>query len=241
MKITKLLRIISGIVIFLTLPTLLFFGFIYFSYNEDLPEGKKGNQADELALKMLDALDYDAYKKTNYIEWVYKNKRQFNWNKLENICTISWKEFKVELNLNDTASSKVYVHKFKVNGDKANELIKEAYSYFKKDSFWVIGPYQVFDNGVERYKAKLENKQDVLLVTYPKNNDDSQNSYAWILDKNYKPIACKMWTNELPIGGLEMSWRDWTTTQSGAQLPTYHEMIFTGIKINNIKGTISEF
>ena len=58
MNIKKVSKIIGGIVVFLTLPSLLFFAYLYFRYNEDLPIGMNPEQADVLAHKMLDALDY---------------------------------------------------------------------------------------------------------------------------------------------------------------------------------------
>ena len=64
-KTKRVIKIVLGIIVFLTLPTLLLYGFVYFKYNEELPQGIQGEQADALAYKMLDALDYEAYKNTN--------------------------------------------------------------------------------------------------------------------------------------------------------------------------------
>jgi uncharacterized membrane protein affecting hemolysin expression len=63
----RILKIIVGLIIFLTLPSLLFFGFLYFKYNEDLPEGQQGPKADALAQTMLEALNNDAYLNTDYL------------------------------------------------------------------------------------------------------------------------------------------------------------------------------
>ena len=84
----KKLKIIAGVIIFLTLPSLLFFGFLYFKYNEELPTGAQGEQADALAYKMLDALDYQAYKTTNYIEWTFKRRHHYEWDKANNTCNV---------------------------------------------------------------------------------------------------------------------------------------------------------
>jgi len=40
-KSKKILKIVAGVIIFFTLPSILFFGFLYFKYNEDLPTGIK--------------------------------------------------------------------------------------------------------------------------------------------------------------------------------------------------------
>lgn len=44
-----------------------------------------------------------------------------------------------------------------------------------------------------------------------------------------------MWTSILPIDGLEASWSDWKTTETGALLPSFHKLLFLGIEIDNLK------
>ena len=237
MTFKRVLNLTAALVIFFTLPSLLFFGSVYFKYNEDLPQGKQGEQAEALAQSMLNALDYEAYKNTNYIEWTFKNRHHFKWQKDQNTCVVYWKEYKVDLNLNSPSESKSYVHNFMVEGEQAKELISEATDYFNNDSFWLVAPYKVFDPGTQRSLVKTESGEEGLMVTYTSGGTTPGDSYVWILDKNHKPTKFKMWVDILPIGGLEASWTDWTTTESGAQLPTFHELLFLGIEMGNVKGT----
>ncbi|WP_298496633.1 hypothetical protein [uncultured Algibacter sp.] len=231
----KTLKIIVGVIIFLTLPSILFFGFLYFKYNEELPTGIQSEQADALAYKMLDALDYEAYKATQHIEWTFKKRHHYEWDKVNNTCNVYWRENKVVLDLNDTSKSKVYIHNFKNESDMAQELIDKAITYFNNDSFWLVAPYKVFDTGVERRLVKTDDNKEALLVTYTSGGSTPGDSYLWLLDDNGKPTAFKMWTSILPIDGLEASWSDWTTTESGAQLPTFHKLLVLGLEINDVK------
>jgi len=82
-KSKKIFKIVTGVIIFLTLPSILFFGFVFFKYNEELPIGIQGEKADALAYKMLEALDYEAYKNTNYIEWTFKKRHHLNGKKMK--------------------------------------------------------------------------------------------------------------------------------------------------------------
>lgn len=237
MKINKIIKIISGIVIFFTLPSLLLFGFAYFKYNEDLPTGIQGEQADALAHKMLDALDYHTYKNTNYIEWTFKRRHHFEWKKNENMCDVFWKDYKVRLNLKDHSQSQVYVHGFKMKGEAADELLEKALNYFNNDSFWLVAPYKIFDEGTERRLVTLENNDQALLITYTSGGSTPGDSYLWLLEDSGKPKAYKMWTSILPIDGLEASWSDWTTTETGAQFPTFHKLLVLGLEMDIVKGT----
>ncbi len=237
MNIKKALKITAGIVIFLTLPSLLFFGAIYLKYHEDLPTGIQGEQADALANKMLNALDSETFEATNYLEWTFKRRHHYKWKKSDSTCNVYWKEFKVDLDLNDYSKSKAYVHSFKVDGEQAKELTQTAVKYFNNDSFWLVAPYKVFDKGTERRLVTLENDEQALLVTYTSGGSTPGDSFLWLLDNTGKPKSFKMWTSIVPIQGLEASWNDWITTESGAQLPTFHKLLFMGLELQDVKGT----
>lgn len=235
-KLKKIFKIAAGIIVFFTLPSLLLFGFLYFKHNQDLPIGIQGKEADAIAYKMLDALDFEAYKNTNTIEWTFKKRHHYKWDKANNICEVYWKTYKVVLNLNNIDESSVYIHSFKNESKMAQELIDKALKYFNNDSFWLVAPYKIFDSGVERRLVKTEDNKDALLVTYTSGGSTPGDSYLWLLDGNHKPKAFKMWTSILPIDGLEASWSDWTTAESGAQLPIFHKFLFFGLEITDIKG-----
>ena len=237
MKIKRPIKIILGVIIFLTLPSLLFFGFLYLRYDEDLPQGIQSIEADALANKMLDALNYEAYEATNYIEWTFRNRHHYKWDKERNICTVFWKEYKVTLHLNEPEKSKAYVHNFNVTDIQKEELIAKATDYFNNDSFWLVAPYKVFDPGTERRLVTLKDGGKGLLVTYVTGGSTPGDSYLWLLEPSGKPKSFKMWVSILPIDGLEASWNDWTTTESGAQLPTFHKILFAGIDLGEVKGT----
>ena len=224
----KSVKIITGGIIFLTLLSLLFCAFMFLKYSEDLPNGTTGKRADALAQKMLNALDYNAYNSTNYIEWTYKQRRHYEWKKNEDLCHVYWEEYCVQLNLKEHQLSRAYIHSFKIEGNMGEKLKKEALNYFNNDSFWLVAPYKVFDEGVER---RLVNNNS-LLVTYT--NGDS---FLWKLDPNGKPKYFKMWSSSIPLDGLEASWSDWTTTDSGAQLPTFHKLFLIGLEMGAVRGT----
>ncbi|WP_406683635.1 hypothetical protein N1F78_13215 [Seonamhaeicola sp. MEBiC1930] len=230
MKQKKIFKIIIGSIIFITLPTLLLYAFLYLKYNQDLPNGITGKNADELADKMLNSLNYGAYEKTDTFEWTFKNKRHYVWKKNKGICEVYWKQYKITLDFNDPNNHEASVHSFKVDGELSDELIDKAEKYYLNDSFWVFGPYQVFNKDVKRLLVKTENG-DQLLTTHPNGG-----SYLWQLDENNKPQSFKMWTSELPIDGLEATWTSWTTTKTGVTLPTFHKILLLGIEITDIKG-----
>ncbi|TXD46440.1 hypothetical protein [Polaribacter sp. IC073] len=200
----------------------------YFINNEKLPEGTQGKEADALATKMLNAINYEAFENTEVLEWSFTNEHFYKWNKQENIVTVSWDENKVILHTNEPEKSTVFVADKKVE-DK--EILKMAKDYFNNDSFWLIAPYKIFDNGTERRLVKYNGK-DALLITYTSGGSTPGDSYLWLLDENYFPTSFKMWTSVIPIGGVSATWSDWKTTKTGIQLPTKHTLSLFGLEID---------
>ncbi|MBU2920089.1 hypothetical protein KO504_01925 [Winogradskyella psychrotolerans] len=235
-KLKKALKIIGGVIVFFTLPSLLLFGFIYFKYNEDLPKGQPGAKADQLATKMLDALDEAAYLNTDYLEWTFKGKQHYKWYKSNHTCEVYWDNFTVLLDFENPNNSKVFVLEQEYNGIEKQDYITKAENYFNNDSFWLVAPYKVFDKGTERRLVKTKDQKDALLVTYTSGGSTPGDSYLWHLDANGKPTSFQMWVDILPIDGLEATWENWVTTETGAELPTFHKLLFLGIEMGDVKG-----
>ena len=236
-KTKRILKIIIGVIIFFTLPSFLFFGILYFKYNEDLPTGKQGVEADMLAQNMLNQLNYSAYKTTSYLEWTFRGKHHYQWHKANNHCIVNWDHFKVDLNFEALNKSKVFVAEQEYNGIEKQKYLDKALAYFNNDSFWIVAPFKVFDKGVERRLIKTKEGKDALLVTYTSGGSTPGDSYLWHFNEKGKPISYQMWVDILPIDGLEASWENWTLTESGIELSSFHKLLFFGLEISNIKAT----
>lgn len=233
MKFKRILKIILGVVVFFTLPSLLFFGFMYLKYNEPLPTGEQGYKADVLAKKMLVSLDHEAYNATNYIEFTFKKRHHYKWYKSEQKCDVFWKHHSVTLDLKQHSNSTLAKSENYSENDR-KVIIQKALDYFNNDSFWLVAPYKVFDQGVERRLIKTEDNKQALLVTYTSGGSTPGDSYLWHLDSSGKPESFQMWVSILPIDGLKASWSDWTTTDTGVQLPIFHKLLFLGLEIDNL-------
>ncbi len=224
----KMLKIIGGLVVFVAILITVF----YFVNNEDLPSGKQGKAADELAQKMLKSIHNDAYKTTRFIEWSFRGKHFYKWDKTNNIVTVSWDKNKVILNTKHPEKSEVFVdgkQTFKV------DLVDKAILYFNNDSFWLVAPHKLFGDGIER-RLVQHNGKDALLVTYNAGGSTPGDSYLWILDDNYMPKAYKMWVSIIPTGGMDATWEDWITTNSGTKLPKNHKLMKGEINMGDVKG-----
>ena len=145
----KFLKFLGVLVLLLILVV----GIYYFANNEDLPQGTPGKEADELAMKMVTAMNKEAFDATEIIEWSFRGKHYYKWKKQEGLVEVAWDDNRVTLNLEDASKS---------SGASA-ELIQTALDYFNNDSFWLVAPYKVFDEGVQRSIVDYEGKQALLI------------------------------------------------------------------------------
>ena len=213
----KILKIIGLLITVTILATVLY----CFAKNESLPSGTPGKEAEELAEKMMSAINKRAFDHTEILEWSFRGKHHYVWKKQQGLVDVSWDSISVTVNLNDYSKSI----------GTSSELIETAINFFNNDSFWLIAPYKVFDDGVERSIVKVNNK-DALLIKYTSGGTTPGDSYLWILDENYVPVSFKMWTQIIPIGGVSATWNDFITSGSGIKLPTSHTLSLFGIKID---------
>ncbi len=209
---------------------------IYAIYNEPLPEGKTSAKADAIAQNMLKRLNHEAYKNTRFIEWTFaKANHHYKWDKENGKVQVKWKEIMVNLNLNSPSKSIVLNGTLKIIGTEKEKLIQKALDYFNNDSFWVVAPFKVFDDGVSRKLVELDDGKDGLLVTYNSGGSTPGDSYLWKLQDNGFPESYQMWVKIIPIGGLEASWDDWQVMESGAFLPSSHKLGPVDIRIDNLR------
>ena len=213
----KILKII-GLLITVTMVAIILY---CFAKNESLPSGTPGKEADELAEKMMLSINKKAFDNTEILKWSFRGKHHYEWKKQEGLVNVSWENASVTVNLNDYSKSI----------GASPKLIETAIKFFNNDSFWLIAPYKVFDQGVERSIVKIDGK-DALLVKYTSGGTTPGDSYLWILDENYTPVYFKMWTQIIPIGGILATWNDLITTDSGIKLPKSHTLSIFGYKIN---------
>ena len=212
------------------------YGILYYLYNEPLPTGESGPEADALAYRMFDALNYKNYNNTKVLEWSFRGDHHYIWNREKEIVTVSWDDIVVQLDLITPSSSTAAINNVPVAYEKTQDLIEKAQSYFNNDSFWLVAPFKAFDRGTERYLVDMKDGSEALLVTYTQGGDTPGDSYMWIIEPSGRPKSFKLWTKIIPIGGVEATWEEWVKTESGVFLPTQHKLGPLSISMGEVSG-----
>ena len=111
-----------------------------------------------------------------------------------------------------------------LSGESKNDEgeVKKALEYFYNDSFWLVAPYKVMDEGVIRSLVQTEEGK-ALMVTHTTGGATPGDTYLWYLDEKNFPAKYQMWVSIIPVGGLEFTWTDWKRFDGGVWLPQNHE------------------
>jgi hypothetical protein len=227
-RFAKIFGIISAILLLLGAT-------VYFIYNERLPEGEEGPEAEALAQKMLKAVHHEAFDSTRYIQWTFKGMHSFIWDKELNMVEVKWEDYEAVLDVDHPEKSTLKIQGQTITDDSKQELIEKAIWLFHNDAFWLIAPHKIMDPGTERRLVKLESGQEALLVTYTSGGTTPGDSYLWILNEEGLPISYKMWVKIIPIGGLEATWEKWTETETGVMLPGNHNIMGMDLEMTDLK------
>ncbi|EAR01456.1 hypothetical protein [Maribacter sp. HTCC2170] len=231
--IRKAIKLLAAFVLVLMVSAIA----VYMIYNESAPKGRQGPEANALAHKMLRAVNQEAFNTTRFIEWTFRNgDHSYKWDKTMGKADVSWNDIKVELDLVNPDKSRVYENEVEVsNKTSRKKAIDKSVKLFNNDSFWLVAPFKVFDQGTRRSIVKLEDGSESLLVTYSSGGSTPGDSYLWKLQPNGFPESFKMWVDIIPVGGLEASWDDWQLTESGAFLPKSHVLGPMKLDMGNVR------
>jgi len=232
-KIIKtLLKIIVGLLIFLVVA----FFVLKMIFSKPLPESVKGPEAEQMAQKMLAAINYTAFDTLPYASWTFAGKNHYVWDKTDNTARISWDNIEVHLDM-DEVKGKVYENGTEVIGPATAKLVDLAWKNWCNDSFWFNAPSKIMDPGTERSVVTDEDGTQSLMITYASGGYTPGDSYLWHMDANGLPTSYEMWTQIIPFGGVSATWENWTELPNGAKISSFHKIGgMMPLPIDNIKG-----
>ena len=202
---------------------------------ERRPTGTSGPEADALARRMLAAVDEPAWQRTGAVRWTFRGDRHHLWDRRRGLARVRWADVEV---LVDLASREGIARErgVRVDDDRAAKLVAKAFARWTNDSFWLNPLVKLFDPGTERRLVRLGDGGDALLVEYTAGGLTPGDAYLWLLGADDLPIAWKMWTSNLPKGGVKASWEGWVELATGARIATLHKLALGKVTIEDLAG-----
>lgn len=192
--------------------------------SEDFPKGETGPKAEQLANKVLNAINDSALDSIDWLTWEFIGGHHYVWHQPTNTARITWGDQVVILQL-DNQSGRAWSDGKEMAGEQKAKLIQTAWSYWCNDSFWLLAPNKIKDPGTMRSLVNVSKEypnHQGLLVQYNSGGVTPGDAYLWLIDDSGIPSGYKMWVSILPIKGLYTSWEGWTDLHNGAKVATRH-------------------
>ena len=201
--------------------------------SEKLPKGINQVEAEVVANKMLLAINDSAWQKMGTVSWEYRN-HEFIWDKERHLTQVKFDAKEVLIDIN--ARKGVIVKGGDgLSDDEKISLCNDAWKLWVNDSFWLNPISKCKDPGTVRKMVDLDDGRKGLMVSYESGGVTPGDSYVWILDENFRPVAWKLWVSIIPIKGIELTWGDWVQLKTGVWIATSHEGLVS-LPLSNPKG-----
>lgn len=201
--------------------------------SEKLPIEIVGKNAEEVAAKMLLSINDKAWQKTEALSWEYRG-HKFIWDKKRHFAQVIFDDKEVLIDINARKGIIVKGGVGLSKSDKAS-ICNEAWEMWVNDSFWLNPISKCKDPGTTRAMVSLTDGREALMISYKSGGVTPGDTYAWILDDNFRPIAWKLWVSIIPIKGKELSWEDWVQLKTGVWISTKHVGLIT-LNLSNPNG-----
>lgn len=189
--------------------------------NKPVPEGREGPEAEAFADSMLAQVNCENWHRLRYVSWTYQNDRHYVWDKLYNLAELRYGDLRILLNLN-TIDGIVWKKGVRLPLERKRRYILAAWEHWRNDAFWLNPVCRLRDSGTILKLVTLDAHTQGLLVTYTQGGITPGDSFLWITDENYRPVAWRMWVRSLPLRGLKASWEDWIQVGDALVSTSHH-------------------
>ena len=122
-------------------------------------------------------------------------------------------------------------------------MLEKAWVFWCNDSFWLNPIAKLFDEGTRRSLVSVPDSGEGplrgLLVAYDSGGVTPGDAYLWLVGQDGLPRAWRMWTQILPLGGIEASWEGWQSLPNGARVATRHRLPIFTLELSDIRAAAS--
>lgn len=205
-----------------------------------IPAGKPGPEADRLAREMAAAVDGEAWNKTGAVRWRFASRTRHLWDRARHLARVEWGSVQALVDI-DGRCGRVWEDGEEITGLDATELLDDAHAHWTNDSFWLNPVVKVFDPGVVRERVDEDQRSGErgLIARFTRGGRTPGDVYVWWVGGDGTPRRWQMWTSNIPFGGMEATWDEWTPLATGALISTKHETAVLDIRVTELEGAFT--
>ncbi len=194
------------------------FVFLAVASCSSLPKGQPGEAAEQFTQRILAAADYEKWKATSAVTFVFRGDDRVFWDKKRKLVEIQFKKNLVQFS-EVTGKSICFEGERRVT-DECGELTAAAVKRFYNHTYWLNPAFHIDTPNAVRAIAE-ENK---LLVTFKSGGATPGDSYLFTTDEEGKLSEMRMWVSTLPLKGARATFSNYQKTSTGVRVALDHKV-----------------
>lgn len=211
------------------------------------PRGNPGAEAEKLTRQIQSATGNEAFLNTAAVSFVFNERNTYHLrDRIRDLVEVRFEETGPALSepvpvrvqySNQSRRFMVWeneklIHKpGRKASDRARYLFQKALEYHTNDYFWLHPFAQITNPGTVRSLAK----DGSLIVTFEAGGLTPGDTYQIYTNKQGLPVKWKMWVQAVPAAGMEVSFEDWTVTDTGFKVSRMHKSFNRAMELSQIK------
>lgn len=184
------------------------------------PVGTPGPAADALADRIESAVNLRAWNELGVVSWSFRGSHHWLWDRFRSVVRLTDDDGAVFIDTWDHSGLVFDARGNAVVGRAADERVRKAWAFFVNDSFWLNPFASLRSPGARRELVELDGAT-ALLIRFDSGGVTPGDSYAFFVDEGGLPRCFRLWVQELPLQGLEISFENWVDVD-GARLALSH-------------------
>lgn len=220
--IKKVLKLLAGVVVLLVAAVVA----LVVGARNPLPDVAPNEAGLALAREVLAAVAADQWQHTGAITWRFSDRNTHLWDRQRGLVMVTLSNGTTVML--DEARTRTFARDAQGQAVSSAALAEKAWKMWINDAFWMMGPAKLLDPGTSHAALTLEDGRQALLVRYASGGATPGDAYLWILGPDRLPVAWRTYVSVLPVAGLEFTWEDWVTLDTGPRVATSHKVLGAG-------------
>ena len=224
----------------LTVGILVIGGTLFFLSKGEPPTAPEGEAAEALARRMEAAVGMQHWDDTAAVMFRFEGTRTSDHfiDLDRHLVEVTWGEdpgYRVQYD-SRSWDYVAFLGAEELSGAAARNAFESAYKYHVNDYFWFQPLASLRSPGAKRGLAG----ERALLLSFESGGVTPGDRYLIIADQNDRPERWQMWVSVIPIQGVEFTFEDSPTTETGVTIPRLHRGALFSIAFPVVK-TFAEY
>lgn len=191
-------------------------------FDHPVPQGQDPAAGDRITRQLMSDVNCEAWQQVKVVQWTFRGQHTHIWDRQRGLVQSRLGELTTWLRTSDqTGYAEQNGHP--LSGPDLEEALRNGWSAFINDAFWLNPFCTFFHEGSQRLVAEFAGEQG-LLVAYNEGGVTPGDRYWIAIGSDGLPTQWRMWAEILPLGGVPTSWDGWFQCHEGAWLATYHRL-----------------